>query len=108
MEPAAIRHAIYPKDGPRKGRRTVVMAVVETDRFYGGPEEGGWWYDRTYVVGPVMKMRESRALRLAPSLAARFPKEGRSRYSAIGSADSEILICLPEDFTADTGGQRYE
>jgi hypothetical protein len=24
---------------------TVYMGVVECDREYGGPEEGGWWYD---------------------------------------------------------------
>ena len=30
-----------------------VVCVVHMDRAYGGPEEGGWWYDTTEpVVGP--------------------------------------------------------
>ena len=27
------------------GRTRYVVALYEVDRRYGGPEEGGWWYD---------------------------------------------------------------
>ena len=48
-------------------RRTrFVVALYEIDRAYGGPEEGGWWYDtgdlcRVVAVSPT----EARACELA-------------------------------------------
>ena len=29
------------------------VSVYRTRRCYGGPEEGGWWYDRTMLMGSV-------------------------------------------------------
>lgn len=29
---------------------TFVLAFYEIDRAYGGPEEGGWWYDAGQLV----------------------------------------------------------
>lgn len=29
---------------------TYVLAFYEIDRAYGGPEEGGWWYDTGQLV----------------------------------------------------------
>ena len=30
-----------------------IIAVYETDRVYGGPEEGGWWYETGELVHKV-------------------------------------------------------
>ena len=35
-----------------------VLAVYEIDRAYGGPEEGGWWYD-VGVLKRVIGVRKS-------------------------------------------------
>lgn len=29
---------------------TVFVNVYEVDRIYGGPEEGGWWYDARTII----------------------------------------------------------
>lgn len=49
------RHVL--RDVPRKHRRELVhISVDELSRHYGGPEEGGWWYDTGAVVdyAPVL------------------------------------------------------
>lgn len=38
-----------PEDEPRKKIRYIV-AFYDVDRAYGGPEEGGWWYDTGALV----------------------------------------------------------
>lgn len=31
-------------------RHKFVVAAYEVDKLYGGPEEGGWWYDAWYLT----------------------------------------------------------
>lgn len=41
---------------------TYVLAIYEIDRAYGGPEEGGWWYDTGELVRVIATTRsEARA-----------------------------------------------
>lgn len=43
-----------------------VLAFYEVDRAYGGPEEGGWWYDTGRLERPFRIVTgESRAIKLA-------------------------------------------
>lgn len=43
-----------------------VLAIYEIDRAYGGPEEGGWWYDCGQLVRIIGTARTStRAYQLA-------------------------------------------
>jgi hypothetical protein len=97
------------------------FAVYEVERCYGGPEEGGWWYDRGRVLGYV-KLRRSQVHNLPPKharqrwtpyplmvkasamrglerLAARDfgylpvkPKGYRGRGSVIGGPDIEVRV----------------
>ena len=30
-----------------------ILGFYEVDRAYGGPEEGGWWYDTAKLVRPL-------------------------------------------------------
>lgn len=42
-----------------------ILAFYEIDRHYGGPEEGGWWYDTGTFVRPVkVCLSEAQAIRL--------------------------------------------
>lgn len=44
-------------------RGTFVVAVYLVDRCYGGPEEGGWWYDAGNLVRTVKVFKnENRAI----------------------------------------------
>jgi hypothetical protein len=43
-----------------------VLAIYEVDRAYGGPEEGGWWYDTGELVRTIKVVaNEDEAYRLA-------------------------------------------
>jgi hypothetical protein len=45
-----------------------ILAIYETDRAYGGPEEGGWWYDCGQLVRIIAT---ERTVTRANALAAR-------------------------------------
>ena len=61
-----------------KGRRHHV-AICGISRAYGGPEEGGWWYDCSQeVLHQVSARSRSRARRLAQRWEAKL---ARLRYS---------------------------
>lgn len=38
-------------------RLRYVVALYEMDRAYGGPEEGGWWYDTGALRRPLRVLR---------------------------------------------------
>lgn len=68
-------------------------------RHYGGPEEGGWWYDAGEVVastyigndyGVAERVRDKMRKRLAP----RFDNT-RNRYSVLGGAD--LVVCVEDE-----------
>lgn len=43
-----------------------IVAFYEQDRVYGGPEEGGWWYDTGDLARPFRMARsQDEAYRLA-------------------------------------------
>jgi len=48
--PQTARYQIRHPDGSCPPRATLYLAIDEIDRSYGGPEEGGWWYDSGTVV----------------------------------------------------------
>lgn len=79
------RHVL--RDVPRRHQReTVYVAVDELSRHYGGPEEGGWWYDTGEIVdyAPVLVLYHkgepyitSEELKFVQSLAYKwFHEEG--------------------------------
>jgi hypothetical protein len=41
-----------------------VVALYEVDRAYGGPEEGGWWYD-TGMIAMTLRVCASEATAIA-------------------------------------------
>ena len=69
------------------------VTVVEIDRVYGGPQEGGWWYDCAYPI-----LEYSGKKRQAMKVAKKWREEheqpdGRpDRYSVIGGPDTEVWV----------------
>lgn len=65
--------------------------VYEVDRAYGGPEEGGWWYD----VGSVIRVIPCSSYDIAVDVRERaselFPNTGR-RSSVLGGEDYSVCI----------------
>lgn len=68
-------------------------------RLYGGPEEGGWWYDQPEVC-EVRKCYDWRdGLRAARELREEFKPDKRGRYSVIGGPDGYVGVYRdPQEF----------
>jgi hypothetical protein len=82
----------------RAGRGLPFYVVTyEITRHYGGPEEGGWWYDWTSIneVARVFTFRQAReAVR---RFRDEYPTCRRGRHSVIGGADTFVVLCYDED-----------
>ena len=87
----------------RRGRvEPFYIVAVGHDRCYGGPEEGGWWYDTFRVLG-VRRVWDVRSgLAAARALMEEHPTCPRGRGSVLGGTDVEICTFrrtsdIPED-----------
>jgi hypothetical protein len=68
---------------------TVFVNVYEVDRIYGGPEEGGWWYDAGRCVLSRQVAEESADLLMA-ELESRYPNTGKSSSVLYSGGDYRI------------------
>lgn len=84
------------------GSKLVYVNAYSVGRCYGGPEEGGWWFDAGTPLasvpvsadGPEEKIEaEIEAVKADLSARLGWPLEpAQGRYSAIGEDDFEIYI----------------
>lgn len=79
-------------------------AVFEISRHYGGPEEGGWWYDWVTLVETVIVSGYSDTLKVMRKLHETYPQPKYNRHSVLGSHDYSIqlyydLSCMPKETT---------
>jgi len=67
--------------------------VYEVDRNYGGPEEGGWWYDSGEPVASI-QCDERQVEQVKTYLWTMYPQINakRQRYSVNGGYDLEIHV----------------
>ena len=63
--------------------------VYLSDRAYGGPEEGGWWYDTEQFIRAVQVPDMAEANRVRNTLQAWCDDENSQRRSDISSVLSE-------------------
>ena len=77
----------------------VFVNVYEVTRHYGGPEEGGWWYDWRHCV-EVYPVRESAAELMQEQL------EDENSYRKFGDISSVLggqdVLVLIEDAPKET------
>lgn len=64
--------------------------VYSVSRCYGGPEEGGWWYDAGECI-ERMEVAADKAGDVAEALRRQYPRTGR-RYSVLGGDDFDVKI----------------
>lgn len=72
--------------------KPVFVAVVSVSRHYGGPEEGGWWYDWSEIESVRAFHNPRRARRIARRIEreeARYAPR-HNRFSVLGGADVEV------------------
>ena len=71
------------------------VTVYAVTRHYGGPEEGGWWYDAGRPKEWVILTDPSQADidRAVNRLESAYPRrDGLGRYSVLGGADWEVHV----------------
>lgn len=86
---ADLRHA-------QDQRTPVYVAVVETTRHCGGPEEGGWYYDWDQVVETRECHSFKHLLQTVRELRWKHPTCRRGRHSVVGGADVTIYMMRDE------------
>lgn len=67
------------------------IAVYDVSRNYGGPEEGGWWYDSGTLIEVHACSTYEQAEQLREALREDYPDSGK-RYSVLGGDDYDISI----------------
>ena len=76
-------------------RYVMYVNLVEIDQGYGGPQEGGWYYDITTPVATIPVIDAGSAIK-AIELLITFAKDQygdeRPRYSAAGGKDASIYF----------------
>lgn len=78
--------------------RPFYLVVEGTSRRYGGPEEGGWWYDWHEVLEVRRAFTLEQGLRHARELKDNYPQPKYNRFSAAnrGEDDTRIVFCYGE------------
>ncbi len=80
--------------------KVFTVAAYSETREYGGPEEGGWWYNLAQLIRPLKMFKSFEAAeRYADRLTERLnspigPNHGRrSKYSVIGDPEVCVKVC---------------
>lgn len=78
-----------------------------TVRCYGGPEEGGWWYDKRRIIEVRAVFTVTGALHTVRELRLDHPTCPKGRHSVIGGEDVEIGVFYDETmFPQESSGGR--
>jgi hypothetical protein len=80
-------------DSARSGRcAPLYVVVLRIERCYGGPQEGGWWYD-WHTVEEVRRAWGFRTLlATVRELRRDYASHRPNRYSMIGGPDYELHV----------------
>lgn len=72
--------------------------AYEIDRIYGGPEEGGWWYNAGTVVESV-EVAESEVDRVVAELEEQYPNTGK--VGSVLYRGGDYRVCVEDEPGAD-------
>ena len=76
--------------------------VVEVDQHYGGPEEGGWWYDSWVVQEVHGPMEEEAAWELADELReGKWKATGKSSSTIYAGGDYRVWVTKEPEVDGD-------
>lgn len=78
------------------------IVLYGVSRCYGGPEEGGRYYDRREVIQTKKVWTIKQALMIIRDFQNKFPKPKYNRFSVLGGEDSEIAILASLEFITET------
>lgn len=86
-----------------------LVGAYEVTREYGGPEEGGWWYDHHDHIESLYYQTEAEKEALKKELKERY---GDREWGRLWSVNGGLVItCLTEEVAGEhqtRGKPRYE
>lgn len=72
-------------------RGFVLVGVYHVDRCYGGPEEGGWYFDAwQHVASRLVSAHRWPAIK--EELLQEYPDDGRPLYSVLSGGVTEVVL----------------
>ena len=77
------------------------IVVIGTSRIYGGPEEGGWWDNRSEIIDVAQVYGPRHGIRVAKKFREENPQPKYGIYSCANRGEPEISIRAynkPEDW----------
>lgn len=77
--------------------KEIYIVVFSTTREYGGPEEGGWWYNWTSIEQTQKVYGWKKALQCVREAKNDFPAPRYSIYSAANRGEPEYQIRVFSD-----------
>ena len=83
------------------GKHAFYLAVYEVDRAYGGPEEGGWWYDTgtlRVIHGPYMSLAAAQGER--ERVAMLYPSDSKYGSSSMAYDGGEYRVWVEQGIPA--------
>lgn len=94
--------ALAVPDGEKLVKFFVVVSHIT--RHYGGPEEGGWWYDWRSIEDVRKVFGCEGVIGALEKLGEEYPRSRYGRGSVLGNAgDYEFAICTDqEEFPEET------
>jgi hypothetical protein len=92
---------VFKAHREREPEEALYLVCEDYGRSYGGPEEGGWWYDTSQTVGVLRVDTEKE---LADSFLVLWERYGqyRSRYDSLSGRRIIISSTWPEEFSPRT------
>lgn len=70
---------------------TYFVHVYDVGQEYGGPEEGGWWYEAGEAIEIQTCLTREVAESVRDQLRNKFPRTGK-RYSVLRGEDYDVVI----------------
>lgn len=92
--------------------KTYVVCVWRVHRYYGGPEEGGWWYDQGSLVEKMEFNNPAAARKAGDALEIEYPPT-KNRYSVTMNASDYVIMTHERggwghDDDFDYRGEKYD
>jgi hypothetical protein len=92
------KRMIRKQDRGDKGRvLPIYVAVQEVTRHYGGPEEGGWWYNWTETVDVYQAWNARDALAMLRELKDEYQDPRYGIYSCANRGEGEYHFVIAHD-----------
>jgi hypothetical protein len=93
----SVCHRLYRAAAVRGGTELPFFVVAYgVSRHFGGPEEGGWYYDRMEALAVKRSWGWKQGLANARALREEYPTQKYGRGSVLGNGQDVYISCVSD------------